>query len=130
MLTQLHPYLAACHGRPFRPGSFDGAQLVVGWLETIGKAEPVAGLKGSYSTFKGGLKQLDCAGFKGLEAFADAAFERRPSWMHARPGDIAVMGLGRRACAGIVGRSVIYVVSPAGGLDFVPISEATGIYQP
>lgn len=129
-MSQLHDYINQCHGRAFSLGTFDGALFALGWLEVLERGAFGKPFKGGYSSLKGAFKALKKAGYKDITALADAHLTRLASWMQARPGDIAIIGKGRKACVGIVSGSLVHVVSPRGGLDVIAIDQVTEVYRP
>lgn len=129
-VEHLNLYLRDWRSGTLVPGARDCALFAADWIRLLTDRDPAQGFRARYTTVRGGLRMMRRAGWADIEAMAAAHAAPLPGWMHALPGDVALVRQDGSLCCGIVGGSVIHVLGPNGGLDFVPLSVAEKVYRP
>lgn len=116
---RLDAYLASCATQQFQAGVFDCGLFCAGAVEAVTGTDLAAEYRGRYRTVRGGRRIV------GGDHIALAArlLPARPSVLHARPGDIAVIG---DALGVVVGEHVV-ALHPVRGLASVPLTQASRI---
>lgn len=130
--ARLSDYLAASHSAAFVPGTLDCALFAAGAIEAQTGVDLAADWRG-YATLEDGLNGLIKAGFDDHIALCAALLDEVPIGQ-ARPGDIAVLSLGRNlASLGLVQGEFAYVLieDAAQGrcLHLVPLSLASRAFR-
>lgn len=129
-IVALHSYLADAQTRALELGQFDCAIFVGGWVDQLLGTTWVCDWQGRYQSIAEGRALLKARGISGLRALADQELHSVGGWAFAQPGDVALIK-DQTFCFGLVGcGGVIYVVSPAHGLDVIPMDRAWEVYRP
>ena len=125
---RLVAYVTAQARRPFAPGDHDCALFVAGAVAAMTGEDPAEGVKGRYTTVKGGLRVLRAAGFADHVAAVAARCPEIPV-LRAGVGDIAVVdGDDGLPALGIVQGEAIYVLHPT-GLALLPLTRARRAFR-
>jgi hypothetical protein len=114
--SRLDQYLAACARRKFDAGRHDCALFAAGAVEAVTGTDLAAEYRGRYRTIRGGKR---IAGGDHV-ALAASLLPSRESVLHARPGDIAVLG----DALGVVCGEHIAALHPVRGLASLPLTRS------
>lgn len=126
--TALADYLQRVSSRPFVPGEHDCALFAAGGVEAMTSEDFGAGYRGRYKTLAGGYRLLKKRGFESHADLAASIFEEiHPS--HAMVGDIAAVNGDGGIALGIVQGEGVYVLSPEGRIDTVPLLNAIRAFR-
>jgi hypothetical protein len=123
-VLKLHAYLAGCENRAFRFGEFDCCLFVADWIVAAKGVDLAANERGTYSTFKQGLKVIKTdikTVFKARLNHAEIATS------FAKRGDIALCDVNGDTVAGIVGLGCVHCVAEI-GLTTLPVDDIVAIY--
>ena len=124
---RLTEYLVQRASTPFCWGQNDCACFASGAVEAMTGVDPMAKLRGSYSTKRGAAGAIRRAGFDDLASAVAARFAVC-SRVEARPGDLAMIETADGpACAVVQGVS-LFVMSQT-GLAIVPRSDAISFHK-
>lgn len=126
---RLQAWLQAATGQPMRYGHFDCGLFGAGAVEAQTGVDLAAPFRGRYTTFRGGIRVLRRAGYRDhVDLIARHLREIHP--ITALPGDIAAVpdADGRPAVALVQG-SAVYVLAPAGGFGFAPLTEIQRLFK-
>lgn len=126
--TALADYLHRVSGEPFVPGRHDCALFAAGGVEAMTGEDFAADYRGRYKTLAGGYRLLKKRGFESHADLAASIFEEiHPS--QAMVGDIAAVDGDGGIALGIVQGEGVYVLSPEGRIDTVPLLSATRAFM-
>lgn len=126
--TALADYLHRVSGEPFVPGRHDCALFAAGAVDAMTGEDFAADYRGRYKTLAGGYRLLKKRGFESHADLAASIFEEiHPS--HAMVGDIAAVNGDGGIALGIVQGEGVYVLSPEGRIDTVPLLNAIRAFR-
>lgn len=129
----LSGYLAANRHRRFRPGQWDCALFVAGWLVALGHEDPRDRIMAPYSRLEDGMTALRTAGFSGLDHWLRFHLDLQAGWMQALPGDIVSIDNPRdpgRTALGIAGDGRAHVLRTGAGFDVITLDSVRAVYRP
>lgn len=119
-LSRLHAYIAEVRALPFEWSEHDCGMFAAGAVEAMTDVDPVADLRGTYSTFNGALKQLHRMGYLDHIDFTASLFDEIKNRSTAGIGDLAAVQEDDGGLAlGVVGGAYVFVLHPVGGLGMV-----------
>lgn len=122
---RLARFVEARRSRPFRWGENDCALFAADWVREATGRDPAAAFRGRYATAAGAVRALKRYGAGDLIA-TWTALEGAPleSPRLAQRGDVVAVESGEGAALSICLDERIAVVTPDGGLGFLPLSAA------
>lgn len=128
--TRLTRFLATAARAGFAPGRMDCALLAAGAVEAQTGVDLAAEWRGAYDSIPGGLRAVRASGYQDhVDVFA-RHLTAVPA-AEARPGDIAVLPMGRPLPSlGVVHGTHAYVlIEGQTGLLLLPMTEASLAFQ-
>jgi len=121
--SRLASYVADQARKRYRPGEHDCALFASGGRAALTGADPLAPVRGCYSTIEEGFELAAAHGYATpFDAVTEGLDEIAPAY--AQAGDLALLDAGDGTEAmGIVQGEMIYVLKPR-GLSLVPMTDA------
>lgn len=111
--ARLHAEIEAHRREPFAFGQRDCLLMAAAALKAMTGVDIAIGLRGAYTTLKGGKRVLRRAGYDDLPALFGEHLEEVPS-AFARHGDLVTLRDGGGWAAGIVAGARVTVMRPEG----------------
>lgn len=129
-IGRLHEYIAETRKAPFEWGQLDCALFAAGAVKAMTGEDPGKDLRGTYSTFEGGVKRLRQEGYIDHVDFAASLFDEvRPRVLGAL-GDLAAVDSGDGSLAlGVIGGAHIHVMRPEVGHGIVDLLLAKRVFR-
>lgn len=126
--TSLADYLHHVSREPFAPGWHDCALFAAGAVKAMTGEDFGTDYRGRYKTLAGGYRLLKKRGFDSHADLAASILEEiHPS--QAMVGDLASVDGDGGIALGIVQGAAIYVLSPEGRIDTVPLLSALRAFR-